>query len=736
MGIVEEIRNDPEKGARRLEADYRAGLTTLAERLCHDPGDAAELVNRTFAEVIANIDSYAEQSAFFAWMSKILVNLHSKDGRRRSNDDIVFPGEVPDCQDENAQAAIYANLDASLLRDAIETLPHDIRETLMLHYFMDMPVSRVARILCVPGGTVKSRLHYARQILAVKLGAIARKPGAKALLVALALTALTAFSLTIAPFFREGGRPAGTGGSAADAPSALQQQAGNGEGGAASAETRQGDASSSAADGDAESMTAIDGYRLLSTAIETLFQTPTLKEATMKSTSVFAASAAIALATAPAYGTLETLDSSQFEYKYEMIKLPTAENLDGSSANDFSGNGAWCSLGSGADVGTVFMNVNGSQNFTSDKDAGTAGDGWHNLGATSDTGYTIETRLKVTECSGTDGAILLNASYGVINHNSWLQFYGDKITWGSNVLTNMDTSVWHTYRLVRLSGENTYHVYVDGVLVNGSLGNGFGYSSALNRLIFGGGGGAYGGKAQVAYLRFCKGAYAPPDPNDKSRRKASTDFPAKYEMDASDARISTSADASDWTISGQSGVTISKNGILSVVPPSGKQPYWRTTDTVWKNLVTADTAFTVDFSAKINSCTISGGDRTLQFWVASPRATGNLIVGMNHVCWQVSTAMGDNILLDSSDNSDGKHVFRVAYDGATRHGFSVWRDGVKIGENLVDLTNYNGANFSFVRFGVPGSTSGGAFDIDYIRWTTDGAWDWKDPPKPFTIVIR
>ena len=49
MTVVDEIRRDPEQGARRLDSEYRAGLTTLARRICADPGDADELVNRTFA---------------------------------------------------------------------------------------------------------------------------------------------------------------------------------------------------------------------------------------------------------------------------------------------------------------------------------------------------------------------------------------------------------------------------------------------------------------------------------------------------------------------------------------------------------------------------------------------------------------------------------------------------------------------------------------------------------------
>ena len=192
MDIVEEIRNDPEKGARSLEAEYRAGLLTLARRLCRNDCDAEELVNRTFAEVIANIDSYAEQSAFFGWMSKILVNLNAKDIRRKSNERVVYPGELPELVDENAEEQIFHDVDASLLRDAIDKLPKEDKDVLLLHYFLDMPVARMAKILLVPCGTIKSRLHHARKALAAKLGVAARKPGGKAVILALLLCGLTA----------------------------------------------------------------------------------------------------------------------------------------------------------------------------------------------------------------------------------------------------------------------------------------------------------------------------------------------------------------------------------------------------------------------------------------------------------------------------------------------------------------------------------------------------------------
>ena len=56
VSIVEELRTNRESGAKRLESEYKAGLMTLARRFCADTGDAEELVNRTFAVVVARID--------------------------------------------------------------------------------------------------------------------------------------------------------------------------------------------------------------------------------------------------------------------------------------------------------------------------------------------------------------------------------------------------------------------------------------------------------------------------------------------------------------------------------------------------------------------------------------------------------------------------------------------------------------------------------------------------------
>ena len=197
MTIVEELRQNRESGAKRLESEYKAGLLTLARNFCVDESDAEELVNRTFAAVVEGIDDYLEQSAFFAWMCQILKNIHAIDIRRKSNQNVICKEDLPDFPDDDAADKIIRDVDGSLLRDAIGRLPVEQREMLILHYFMDIPLERIAKILATPVGTVKSRLHYARKALAAKLGIAAKKPGVKALLIVLALAALTAIGAAV-----------------------------------------------------------------------------------------------------------------------------------------------------------------------------------------------------------------------------------------------------------------------------------------------------------------------------------------------------------------------------------------------------------------------------------------------------------------------------------------------------------------------------------------------------------
>ena len=457
----------------------------------------------------------------------------------------------------------------------------------------------------------------------------------------------------------------------------------------------------------------------------------------------------LAAATCPAisaFADLEQRDSSQFAYKYEMVKLPTAEDVDNSGKFDFAGGGTWFTIGTGVNVGSCSMVMSGGQYLKADANSnGAVGDVWRVMNATAGeggTGYTVEVRLKVTESTGSIGAMLLNASTGDSDINSWLVFRTDSLYWGNGTdrkLMDIDATAWHTYRIVRVPGSKLHSVYVDGKLVKDDLPNGI--SASVNRIIMGSTGGTYKGKAQIAWLRFTKGAYAPVDEKAyvKANRMRSDEFDVKYEMNDGDTVGATAGTTSDWktTIDNRGGGVSKADGILSVVT-GGYPAYWDTTDTAWKNLVDKDTPYTVEFNIKVDAA--DSEDRAINLMTGSNGAVGNLFVGANSVQWSPDMTKDKEtfVTLDTSDNTDKFHTFRIAYDGATRHGFTVWRDGVAIGEYLVDCINYynfSGNALGIVRFGKAGGFNDGAFAVNYVRWKIGGVYP-PDTRNGMRLVLR
>ena len=467
---------------------------------------------------------------------------------------------------------------------------------------------------------------------------------------------------------------------------------------------------------------------------------------TITRTAAILASASLALTAA---ADLPRLDSTQFEYKYEMNALPTAEDIDGTGANDFTGSSTWSTLESGA----LKMVMTGGQYFVSDKDNGTAGDAWHVMAPSSGlngTGYTIEALVKI-EAQKAKYAFNIQATTADTSGFAMLNLTTNALYWGSNLITNnFDTTSWHTYRIVREgSGEsNRYSVYVDGypLMIN----NAAGYSATdVNRIIFGSPGGDYKGTAYMAYLRMSKGAYAPPasaKPTGKAAKKWSGEFPVQYEMNAGDTRfIGNTEGGTDWAGSVDSSAPITQdNGVLSVVLAQGQLAWWKANDSIWSANVGADTAYTLEFKIKITGRwnLSSVGDRVVQFICGNPRDAAVFYVGKSSVTWEPYGA-GTYTVINSSDNTDAWHTFRLTYNGAPRSErpcvYTLWRDGEVIGTNLKGSAIYNNSTGfpNLLRWGVVSSTTaGGSFDIDYIRWTTDGAWDYADPPGAFTIIFR
>ena len=99
-----------------------------------------------------------DESYFQPWLTRIVINECHNIGRRKKR-------LIPVAEPEREPAPEPALPE---LADALEALPEKLRLPLTLHYLEGFSVEEIARILRIPAGTVKSRLHQARSQLRVQ----------------------------------------------------------------------------------------------------------------------------------------------------------------------------------------------------------------------------------------------------------------------------------------------------------------------------------------------------------------------------------------------------------------------------------------------------------------------------------------------------------------------------------------------------------------------------------------
>lgn len=168
MEIYEEIRQDREKGARRLVAEYRTRLQAAAQMLTGDPHEAEDLVFRSFERAIMKIDEFRPTGSFYYWIYTILLNFRRMDARKKAVRPLFLPhDELPDVPD--GRSDILGRLDfaasSDAVRQAVRALPENFREVVVLRYFEDMSTPEIAKVTGLNEGTVRSRLHYAKDAL-------------------------------------------------------------------------------------------------------------------------------------------------------------------------------------------------------------------------------------------------------------------------------------------------------------------------------------------------------------------------------------------------------------------------------------------------------------------------------------------------------------------------------------------------------------------------------------------
>lgn len=139
-----------------LVRDYQVVVWRYLRHFLGDADLAADVTQDTFVRVYRRIDTFRHQAKFSTWLLQIARNagvdaVRRRDRQRRLHDD-VEPGPAP------SDPATRIELAA-----AIDALDERWREPLLLVEVTGLTYREAAAVLDLPEGTVKSRVHTARQ---------------------------------------------------------------------------------------------------------------------------------------------------------------------------------------------------------------------------------------------------------------------------------------------------------------------------------------------------------------------------------------------------------------------------------------------------------------------------------------------------------------------------------------------------------------------------------------------
>ncbi|UCG56308.1 MAG: RNA polymerase sigma factor [Phycisphaerales bacterium] len=160
--LVMDCQSGRVKAMEVLVSRWQKRLWRYAYRLTGDSGAAWDVTQESWLSIIRGIRRLNDPARFKAWVYRIVTN--------KVNDWIRKSKALPRCeagtidQEQTVQEQVRSD-STSDLHIIMRRLPAQHRTILSLYHLEGLGIAEVARVLQIPTGTVKSRLHKARRQL-------------------------------------------------------------------------------------------------------------------------------------------------------------------------------------------------------------------------------------------------------------------------------------------------------------------------------------------------------------------------------------------------------------------------------------------------------------------------------------------------------------------------------------------------------------------------------------------
>jgi RNA polymerase sigma-70 factor (ECF subfamily) len=181
LGIVRAVQAGDVAAFEQLITKYRERVFGMVYNMTSNREDAADLTQDAFIKAFQSINRFQGQSSFFTWLYRIAINstlTHLRKNRLRT----FFSLEKVDEEDRQSAEVIEALTDytgaerdtfvhelSEKLNEAMQKLSIKHRTVVTLFEIDSLSHQEIAEVMNCSVGTVRSRLHYAKQLLQAEL---------------------------------------------------------------------------------------------------------------------------------------------------------------------------------------------------------------------------------------------------------------------------------------------------------------------------------------------------------------------------------------------------------------------------------------------------------------------------------------------------------------------------------------------------------------------------------------
>lgn len=148
---------------------WQVRIVNLAWRFCRDRATAEDMAQEVFVKVFRSLESFRGESSFSTWLTSIALNTCRSRIRTLGRPGISLGLDRTVEAGPGVEQNVEIRERDEAVRRAVLTLPEQYRDAILMFYFEERDVNETARVLGIPEGTLKARLHRGRELLKRKV---------------------------------------------------------------------------------------------------------------------------------------------------------------------------------------------------------------------------------------------------------------------------------------------------------------------------------------------------------------------------------------------------------------------------------------------------------------------------------------------------------------------------------------------------------------------------------------